>query len=193
MDPRDPAAIASRRDLRGLHAVMGNARWVVRQADCLPAGQAVVEIGAGDGALAARLARRHRVTALDRVPAPAGLTGVDWRSGDLFARLPEISADVVVAVMVLHHFSDEALRDIGRHCARAGRVIFCEPWRSSLALAWSALAWPLVSRVTRHDMPVSIRAGFRAGELAPLLGLEAWTIEESVDLRGALRLVAWRK
>jgi hypothetical protein len=49
--------------------------------------------------------------------------------------------------------------------------------------------------VTRHDMPASIRAGFRKGELAALLGLDrsAWIIEETETLRGSLRFSATRR
>ena len=52
-----------------------------------------------------------------------------------------------------------------------------------------------MGEVTRHDMPASIRAGFRQGELPVLLGLnsEDWTISESSHWRGALRLIAKRR
>ncbi len=55
--------------------------------------------------------------------------------------------------------------------------------------------WPLLNRVTRYDMLVSIRAGFRRGELPALLGLERaeWELEERCTLRGAYRLSARRR
>lgn len=191
----DPAALRSRRDLRLINATMGNFRWVERQVGRLPAGASVVEIGAGEGVLSARLAGRfpgRALTAVDLAPAPTGLQGVDWRRGDLFQILSEVSADVVLGVMILHHFSDAQLAELGRGLAKFSMVCFCEPWRATLPLVWGGLMWPFIGAVTRHDMPVSVRAGFRPGELAGLLGLEKWRIEESVDWRGSLRLVAWR-
>jgi hypothetical protein len=49
--------------------------------------------------------------------------------------------------------------------------------------------------VTRHDMPASIRAGFRRGELPALLGLDSkkWILRELSHWRGSLRLVASRR
>lgn len=191
----DPAALRSRRDLRLINATMGNFRWVERQVDRLPAGASVVEIGAGEGILSRRLARRFpkkTLAAVDLAPTPSCLTGVDWRQGDLFQILPEISSDVVLGVMILHHFSAAQLAELGRGLGKFSVICFCEPRRACLPLVWGGLLWPFIGAVTRHDMPVSVRAGFRPGELAGLLGLEKWRIEESVDWRGSLRLVAWR-
>ncbi len=191
----DPAARRSRRDLRLINAAMGNFRWVERQVGRLPPGASVVEIGAGEGILSERLVGKFpgkKLTAVDLAQAPPGLTGVDWKQGDVFQILPEVSADMVVGVMIVHHFSDAQLAELGRGLARFRTLCFCEPWRAVLPQVWGGLLWPLVGRVTRHDMPVSVRAGFRPGELAWLLGLEKWRIEESVDWRGSLRLVAWR-
>jgi hypothetical protein len=52
---------------------------------------------------------------------------------------------------------------------------------------------PFCGKVTRHDLHVSIDAGFVSGELSRLLGLESWHVEESVDWRGSLRLLAWKE
>ncbi len=191
----DPAARRSRRDLRRINAMMGNFRWVERQAGRLAPGGALVEIGAGEGILSARLAAKFpgkNITAVDLAPGPAGLAGVEWRRGDLFKILPEVRADVVFGVMIVHHFSDAQLADLGRVLLQFQTVCFCEPLRAALPQVWGGLMWAFVGSVTRHDLPVSVRAGFRPGELAWLLGLEKWRIEESVDWRGSLRLVAWR-
>ena len=75
-----------------------------------------------------------------------------------------------------------------------GVLCFSEPWRSRLALAEGYAMCPVVNRVTRHDMLVSIRAGFVPGELAELLGLgSGWVVREDVSLLGACRLLAWRQ
>ncbi|HEY5792968.1 MAG TPA: class I SAM-dependent methyltransferase [Chthoniobacterales bacterium] len=192
LDPRDPAAQRSRKDLRRIHFLMGNFRWMTR---VIPPARRIVEIGAGDGELCARLSRRFpaaRVTGVDRIPGPPG---VDWKQGDLFAVLPGCSGGVLAGVMILHHFSGEALRLLGGLADGFERLCFCEPWRSSLSLAWGRVMNPFFSEVTRHDLPASVDAGFRPGELAGLLGLDAarWRIAETVDWRGALRFQAWRR
>jgi hypothetical protein len=52
----------------------------------------------------------------------------------------------------------------------------------------------LINRITKHDMMVSIRAGFRNGELRKLLDLgDEWKWKEEVSLLGGLRVLAWRK
>lgn len=193
--PGDPAARRSRRDLRLINAMMGNFRWVERQIDRLPEAESLVEIGAGEGKLCARLAKKFpgkRLAGIDLAPKPAGLSGVTWRQGDLFQILEECPSDILLGVMIIHHFRDEQLRELGRALAASRMVILCEPWRALLPQIWGGLMWPIVGEVTRHDLPVSVRAGFRSGELPGLLQLEGWKIEESVDWRGSIRMVAWR-
>jgi hypothetical protein len=194
----DPAARRSRRDLRLLNALMGNERWlerqVVRHARAAVCG--VVELGAGEGRLAARLARRFPVTAVDLAPRPCGLPGqVEWRQGDVLAVLPGLTGGVLVTNLFLHHFEGEALAMLGRAAAGFAVVCGCEPWRVPLAHWLGHLMGPWVNPVTRHDLHASIRAGFRRGELPELLGLAGggWEWRESADLRGALRLVAGRE
>lgn len=192
----DPAARRSRRDLRLINAMMGNFRWVEKHVERMPDAGGLVEIGAGEGRLSARLARRFpekTFAALDLAPEPAGLAGVAWRQGDLFQILPDVSADVLLGVMIVHHFSDARLAELGRALGGFRAVILCEPWRACLPQVWGGLLWPFIGTVTRHDMPVSVRAGFRPGELARLLHLENWKIEEAVDWRGSIRMVAWRR
>ena len=48
------------------------------------------------------------------------------------------------------------------------------------------------SPVTRHDLLISIRAGFRGDELPRALGLAGWTTAVSLTALGAYRLVACR-
>ena len=75
-----------------------------------------------------------------------------------------------------------------------GVLCFSEPWRSRWALLQGRLLWPFLGRVTRHDMAVSIRAGFRRGELPALLGLgDEWTVQEQCTRLGACRMVAWKE
>ncbi|MEM8954299.1 MAG: hypothetical protein AAGD22_09135 [Verrucomicrobiota bacterium] len=192
----DPEAARSRRDLRRLNAVMGNHRWLRGK---LRAGERVVEIGAGEGDLARRFAAGGvGVTGLDLVGEPAGLPeGVAWVSGDCFETLGTVSGDVIVGCLVLHHFEGGALRRLGEliEAGEYGRVLATEPYRAWWAMGEGAVVTPFVNRVTRHDMFVSIRAGFRGGELGFALGMDSskWDVWESVTIFGAYRFEAVRK
>lgn len=204
----DPRAVASRRDLRRINLLMGNPGWFARVArrHQAAAARGLVEIGAGDGVLARRLARAFPetpVTALDLAPAPAGPLpqNLQWLRRDLFE--PGWPADaeaarpsgMLAACLFLHHFEGDRLAWIGRAlCTKFEVCAFVEPDRRALAHRLGRLAWPFINDVTRHDMHVSIDAGFAAGELAELLGLDAsgWRVSESTTLTGARRFLAVR-
>lgn len=202
LPPNDPAARRSRADLRWINFLMGNERWVLRALRRFPAAVArgVTEIGAGDGALAVKTVRLFpdcRVTAHDLAPRP-GLPDdvaqrLDWREGDIFDDRPA-SGGVLVANLFLHHFEKPALRRLGAACANFEVLVFNEPDRSRLAAVLGYMLFPVVNRVTRHDMMVSIRGGFRHGEMPALLGLDpsCWKSRETSTWRGARRVLAWR-
>jgi SAM-dependent methyltransferase len=192
LPPDDPEARRSRRDLRWVDFFMRNSAWVVEKLGAPE--EEVAELGAGEGLLAERLALLgHRVTALDLAPEPpAKPPGVRWLQGDFFTNLPATSSPIVVGTLVLHHFDEGQLRELGRLVQNRRRLLFVEPFRSRLPLFFSWLASPLCGRATRHDMPASIRAGFVPGELRPALGLgEEWIIEETIGRFGALQFAAW--
>jgi hypothetical protein len=196
----DPEAIRSRRDLRLVHFLMGNESCLLRvlRRYAAEVKSGICEWGAGDGACAVRMARAFpgaTITALDLAPRPAGLDPrIVWQQGDLLAGGAGTDGGILVANMFLHHFDRPQLQRLGEMCRGFRVLLFNEPDRTRLALLWSALLWPLVGRVTRHDMPASIRAGFRRGELTAWLGLQAddWHIAETSTWRGARRVVAWR-
>lgn len=196
LPPDDPGALRSRRDLVLLNALMGNAAWLRNRMDFVRT-EKIAEIGAGEGIICRKMARWMpdcEVIGLDRVPRPPDLpANIGWRQGDLFDELPKCEAGIVVGIMILHHFSEEELGHLGNILQNVRGVYFCEPWRSSLARFWGKCLHPFVGRVTQHDMPVSINAGFRPGEMARLLGLEKWRLEETVDFRGTIRLRAWNE
>lgn len=201
----DPAAIRSRRDLAMINWLMGNQRWISTQVARHPAAAGITEIGAGDGALTTRLARQHpssRVVGVDLVARPNGLpAAVHWLQGDVFhlldgpldAALGSVRGGLLVANLFLHHFEDPALARLGQLLGRFDALVVCEPRRGRSARLLGLPLQPFIHPVTRHDMRVSIAAGFRPGELPRLLGLDAsWTISETCGWRGSQRMVAWR-
>jgi hypothetical protein len=195
----DPAARRARADLRRINFLMGNERWILRSLDLIPpaAAHAICEIGAGDGALTAKIRRRFpasQVSACDLAPRPAGLdAAITWHQGDILRQVPP-AGGVLVANLFLHHFEGPALRDLGRLCANCQALVFNEPDRSRRAAVLGGLLHPFVNHVTRHDMQTSIRAGFSSGEIPALAGLNPahWHIRETSTWRGARRVIAWR-
>lgn len=198
LPPHDPEAIRSRRDLRRINCLMGNERWICRTLKRLESPARMVEIGAGDGELTLKLADLFPstpVAAYDLMPRPAHLPSrVDWHQGDIFKTSPPAPGGVLVANLFLHHFEKEELARLGRWMAGFDMLVFNEPDRSRLPHFLGALMHPSINRVTKHDMHVSIRAGFAAGEISRFLELDdgRWETRESSTWRGARRVLAWR-
>jgi hypothetical protein len=202
----DPLAVRARVDLRTINALMGNNRWMRKalrramektRSPRINGGQRFIELGAGDGRLCHKLSNwfpRSKVIGLDLAPRPGGLPeAISWKQGDLFAELPRCTGEALVGVMILHHFANERLSELGQMLPEYPVLCFCEPWRIRFAHFLGLLLRPFLGRVARHDLPASINAGFVSGELPRLLGLESWHLEESVDWRGSLRLLAWKE
>jgi hypothetical protein len=186
--------------LRWIDFYLGNSRWIVRELKGRISGPArIMEIGAGEGSLCRKVHAAlpsSRVTGRDLVTRPPGLPpAIDWRCGDFFQTLGDTAAEACVGSLILHHFSDAALRELGERLQSFRLIVFCEPLRARLPLFLSKLSNPFLGEVTRHDMPASIQAGFRPGELPALLGLDSkkWIIRELSHWRGSLRLVASRR
>jgi hypothetical protein len=196
----DPEAMRSRRDLRRINFLMGNERWVcqtVKGLDPAVVGRGIYEIGAGEGALTGKLAAMFPVapvTACDFAPRPAGLAlRVLWQRGDLFEMNAPAGGGVAVANLFLHHFESDALRALGTWLAGFDALVISEPDRARLPHFLGKTMHPWINRVTRHDMHVSIDAGFAAGELPEMLGLSRdWHFRESSTWRGARRVVGSR-
>jgi 2-polyprenyl-3-methyl-5-hydroxy-6-metoxy-1,4-benzoquinol methylase len=201
LPPESEGAQRSRRDLRLINAVMGNHRWIVRtlRAQLRP-GDRVLEIGAGGGELARRLARAGLVAdGLDRFPAPPDWPGhLTWHQEDLGAFGGYANYPAVIANLVLHHLPGPELAELGRRLRRGPRVICaCEPARRRTSQALFALLGPLFGAhaVTRHDARISIAAGFIGRELPRALGLEAteWSLRCGETALGGYRMVAVRR
>lgn len=196
--PDAQEARVSRRELRRLNALMGTPAWFERALRAAPAAcqQRGIEIGAGDGALAHRLASLTHLDGLDRVPrAQRFPAGHGWHQVDAreFAHWQDYT--VVLGNLVWHHFADGDLHRIGTALAPHTQLFLASEPHRSLWARWlfrvSARLLRL-SLVTQHDGAVSIAAGFRGDELPRLLGLTQrhWRCRVTLTARGAYRLRA---
>jgi hypothetical protein len=178
----DPRARRSRADLRRINVLMGNARHLARE---LPADvRTLLDLGAGDGAFAQRIARDGmEITLLDRVSFSSAARTFNRVTDDAHAFLEKTSQryDAIIANLFLHHLERDALRGLlERVERRTGLFIACEPQRSRMAYAASRLTWLIgASAVTRHDAVASVRAGFAGQELSALWPRSGdWTLSE---------------
>lgn len=209
LSPADPRAIRSRRDLQRVNRVMGTCGILSRATRHALASAAhntplrILELGAGDGTLALRIAKRlasswpaTELTLLDRQPLAGEGTGtafahlgwtlraltvdvLEWARAP--AQQPAAAWDVILANLFLHHFEEDALRELLSAVAgRCNVFVACEPRRSLPALTGSGLMYALgVSADTRHDAIASVRAGFRGDELSRMWPASAhWRLEE---------------
>jgi hypothetical protein len=201
-----PAALRSRRDLVRINRVMGNWRWLrTRMLHGIRSSDTILELGAGDGAFARWLRRDPsavragwRVRGLDLVARPVDWpTAWPWTRGDMLDPAVDLSGDVVLANLVLHHFEDAALERLGRRLRETARlVLVCEPARGALNLAMArSLALIGAGPVTRYDAPVSVQAGFAGTELPEIMGFaaDAWKVDVRTGLFGAYRMIAQRR
>jgi hypothetical protein len=200
----DPRAVRSRADLRRINRIMAALTFLRRGlALASPAPpRALVELGAGDGSLALRLAQSLaprwpgvRLTLLDLEPCVAPATAaairacgwtLDVVAADalewLAARRAE-RADVVLTNLFVHHFVGERLdRLLGGVASAADAFVCCEPRRARLALVGSHLLGLIgCNDVTRHDAVVSVYAGFRDREIGTawrVANASGWTLHE---------------
>jgi len=202
LPPDHPDAIASRRDLRRINRVMGNHRWIVSELQrACRCGDRIVELGAGDGELARMVEKKFpdfpgAYIALDLVPEGPVFPkhpAFCWRSENLMESVALEEATIVVANMVLHHFEDEALRELGRRLRHCRLVLAREPARHFKWVRY--MLYPLgLNRVTKHDMRISIEAGFIEDELPDTMGLgdPRWRTDIVHTVRGAYALRAVR-
>lgn len=197
----DLGAMGSRRDLRALNACMGNARIMARVLGCHLVGltrRHLVELGAGDGEFLLSTARRLKgwsktsATLVDQQNLLSGPTrqrfaALGWQvegaQADVFAWLKQADAqaDAILANLFLHHFRSDRLSELLRRVAMRTHVfIALEPRRAPLSFAFSRMVGLIgCNAVTRHDAPVSVRAGFRAKELSALWPPEEnWQVQE---------------
>jgi 2-polyprenyl-3-methyl-5-hydroxy-6-metoxy-1,4-benzoquinol methylase len=187
----DPRAIASRRDLRHINALMFQApimASLLRKFVPKPPGR-ILEIGAGDGSFMLAVARRMakhwpevELVMLDRVELVTAQLRNDF--GALGWTIEGVAADVVdwaettegkpfdaiTANLFLHHFDDAGLvRLFSLLMPKARLLLATEPRRAKPALAAARFLPAIgVNDVTRNDAAQSVRAGFRDSELSDL-------------------------
>ena len=194
----DARAIASRRDLVLVNALMSNARIVAGAlGSALPeAPLRLAELGSGDGCFAARVLRRlgrgGTISLVDRQSPPdaravRAMHAHGWEArparADAFAWLRSQSPvlDAVFVNLFLHHFDDAEVAALLREASRVAPLfVACEPRRSGVALLGSRLLVLLgCNDVTRHDAVVSVRAGFAGQEISALWPRDAgWRLRE---------------
>lgn len=203
LDPSDPDARASRRDLVRINHWMGNYRWFesifcpssVCRTHCL-------EIGAGGGELAIRIIQKSccmTYSAVDLAPKPNNWPEAGfWYQTDIFTFHGYSTAEVLISNLTLHHFNATELAKIGALIRNSSirKIVANEPSRRSFhKLQLNAGRLIGFNSVTLHDGSVSIEAGFRADELPIALGLNPelwyWTLEET--FMGAYRMIAERR
>jgi hypothetical protein len=189
----DARAVRSRRDLRRINAVMGNARLMARAVrEAAPRARPprrIVDLGAGDGDFLLRWVRRMpplapgtEILLVDRhdavdVRVVAALSACRLRprqvQADGFEWLraqPAEAGTWVLANLFLHHFTAERLRELLSAIAEKAELFCaCEPRRHWWPLATSRMLGLIgANAVTRHDAAVSVRAGFKGKELSAL-------------------------
>jgi hypothetical protein len=177
LPPSDPRAERSRRDLRRINTLMGNARHI---ASALRPhwreGMRIADLGSGDGSLMREVAR-HLPGAVDAISVDKSL-GLDVLE---FLRQPQ-KLDAIVCNLFLHHLDGDVLSDVLWLAAeRAPLFVACEPRRARIALQASRMVWVLgCNEVTRHDALASVRAGFAGKELSAAWPPGDWQLEERV-------------
>lgn len=182
----DPAAQHSRGDLRRLNAFMGHAGRLSRELRSAPSAKRICDLGGGDATLMLAVARKTGwrdvlLTIVDRQNTVSGQTedafaALGWRVAvaetDVHAFLaePRHRFDAITANLFLHHFQDEALREmLARAAERAPLFVACEPRRSARSVFASRCVGLLgCNGVTRHDAVKSVHAGFTGRELSAL-------------------------
>jgi Methyltransferase domain len=202
LDPDDPVAQRSRRDLQRIHVVMGTLRTLrgaIGRFRLPYPPRRILELGAGDGTLLLRLARSQasgwpsvELTLLDQhdlvsAQTRAGYEALGWRvtvlKMDVVAWARGSWArhhDLCLTSLFLHHFKGPELTDIlDAVAARAVAFVACEPRRDP----WSHLGSRLVgliggNHVTRSDAVSSVAAGFTEHEISWHWPAGSWVLDE---------------
>jgi len=203
LPPEDARAARSRDDLKRINVLMGHVHFMERlwrKAKVSNETCRIVELGAGDGSFLLRVARRlapqvnrMSVALVDRQNLVKRRTrhefatfgwDVECVRADVFDWLSDARTEPgtgMMANLFLHHFEEEELRTLFRHISvQSNFFAACEPRRAPLALSASRLLGVIgCNSVSRHDAPISVRAGFRDRELSALWPEQkGWQLDE---------------
>jgi hypothetical protein len=196
-------AVRSRKDLKRINILMRHVHFMERlwrKANVNNDTRRIVDLGAGDGSFFLKLARR---LAPDVNPIHAvlvdrqNLIGMQTRQefANLGWTLEYVTADIfdwllgagiesgtaLIANLFLHHFGGEdLLRMFGYISCQSNFFVACEPRRAFLALNAARLLGAIgCNSVSRHDAPISVRAGFKGSELSALWPHQTgWQLDE---------------
>ena len=191
----DPRAIRSRKDLRLINYFMRGEAWILSRLESIIKSSGsvcrVVELGAGEALLSQKISERFPdcdVVAIDLVDRPKHVPDkIMWESVNVLNYDVYDHDTVVVANLFIHHLEDGQIRQLAERLKHVRTVVFAEPHRSALGLFFGRLIFPIINDVTRHDMLVSIRAGFCGSEIPALFGSD-YQWKESYGLFGGLRI-----
>ncbi len=170
----------------------------------------ILDVGAGDSRLAARLRSelsrrgiRSEFCALDRRFSHLEL-GRPFRNSvmpvaaDVFALpFPEQSFEIVMCNLFFHHFSGERARELLRRLAAVASeaVLIDDLERHWLPYLFIRLTpWFTRSRLSRHDGPASMRQAYTRDELVELArgaGFQHFEIERLLPFR--LGMTIWKQ
>jgi hypothetical protein len=184
LQPDDPRAIRSRRDLRRVNFWMGNHATMAKALKENYAGEPaqIAEIGAGDGnfllsvagklnwrGVNAKLLDQQKIVS-DETLAAFSKTG--WRADALVADVFDWARDseIIIANLFLHHFRDARLTELFRLIGQTTTLfIAIEPHRFYFPFPCAqTLRLIGCSQITLHDAEASIRAGFVRQEISEL-------------------------
>jgi SAM-dependent methyltransferase len=155
-----------------------------------------LDVGAGSGDMGACIRARYPgavVTSLD-YKADHLATAADPRvCGDAFLMpFRPRSFDFVHCSLFLHHFQDSKVIELLKNFAALARraVVLTDLERNPLAYYFLPLTKWIFGwdRITLHDGPISVEAGFRAAELSALAQAAGLTEARVYEHRPAFRL-----
>lgn len=165
------------------------------------AGQRVLDVGCGPGALTARLVERlgsGAVSAID--PSASFVSALRARFPDIDVRrgvaeqlpFPDDSFDIVLAQLVVHFMTDPVagLREMARVTRPGGLVAACV-WDHAGGGGPLAAFWQAVHDVDPHARDESGLAGAREGHLAQLCDAAGLTHIEPTSLTVTVRFATF--
>ena len=202
MSPEDPKAIASRRDIKRINAVMFQdavMRGAISRSG-LAAPKRVLDLGGGDASFTLNVVRRMspqwrdvELIILDRMDVVESETKLKFKeigwdvkvvTSDVFAFFEQSGQqpfDLVLSNLFIHHFpADSLTKLLSMISSLTTCFVACEPRRSPLTVAGSSMLWAIgCTPVSVSDSVTGARAGFTTREISDLWpDANAWELIE---------------